>query len=103
MRLSDVRGRLGLKSTGFRLGVLRLDRPASPPQNGVLRLTGVARDVAGVVLEQRTAAGAWVTAKRLAPAPDGAFVVKVKHAATTVYRLAVAGLGGPPLTVRAVA
>jgi stage II sporulation protein D len=103
VRLSDVRGRLGLKSTGFRLGVLRLDRPVSPPQDGVLRLSGVARDVTGVVLEQRTAAGAWVTAKRLAPAPDGTFVVKVKHAATTVYRLAAAGLGGPPLTVRAVA
>ena len=33
-RLSDVRARLGLKSTGFRLGVLRLDPPAAPGGRG---------------------------------------------------------------------
>jgi hypothetical protein len=102
VRLSDVRGRLGLKSTGFRIGVLRLDRPAAVA-DGVLTLTGVARDVVDPVLEQRGSGGAWAVAKRLAPGANGAFSVRLKLSATTVYRLASGGLGGPPLTVRVAA
>ena len=104
VRLAEVRARLGLKSTGFRLGVLRLDRPA--PLRGaspVLRLTGVARNLADVVLEQRERTGGWVTVRRLAPAADGTFAVKLRPSATTVYRLSADGLGSPPLTVRVVA
>jgi len=104
VRLSDVRARLGLKSTGFRLGMLRLDRPAFPAASGgVVRLTGVVRDLTGVVLEQRSAAGTWVTVKRLVPAADGSFVVKLRPVATTVYRLSADGLGSAPLTVRVAA
>jgi stage II sporulation protein D len=104
VRLSDVRARLGLKSTSFRLGLLRLDGPtAEPGSDGVLRLTGIARDLSDVVLEQREASGAWTTVKRLAPAADGTFVVKLRPARTTVYRLSAEGLGGPPLTVRVAA
>ncbi len=103
-RLADVRTRLGLKSTGFRLGVLRLDPPpqlqgASP----VLQLTGVARQVDDAVLERRTQSGAWVTVKRLSPAADGTFAVRLRVRGTTVYRLSADGLGGPPLTVRVAA
>jgi stage II sporulation protein D len=103
VRLADVRTRLGLKSTGFRLGMLRLDRPATPPANGVVRLTGVVRQLTGVVLEQRTGAGAWITVKRLAPSADGSFAVKLRPATTSVYRLSADGLGSPPLTVRVAA
>jgi SpoIID/LytB domain protein len=104
VRLADVRARLRLKSTGFRLGVLRLDRPAVPrAPNGVLRLTGIARDLTDVALERQDQAGAWVTVKRLAPAADGTFAVKLRLEVTTVYRLAADGLGGPPLTVRVAA
>jgi stage II sporulation protein D len=104
VRLADVRARLGLKSTSFRLGMLRLDRPGPPASaGGVVRLTGVARQVTGVVLEQRSAAGAWVTVKRLAPSADGSFAVKLRPTATTVYRLSADGLGSPPLTVRVAA
>jgi len=102
VRWSDVRARLGLKSTGFRLGVLRLD-PAAPPTNGVVRLTGLARAVTAPVIERRSASGSWVTVKRLTPAADGAFAVKVKLSGTGIYRLAAGGLGGPPLTVRVAA
>jgi SpoIID/LytB domain protein len=102
VRLADVRARLGLKSTGFRFGVLRLDRPAVPAED-VVRLSGVARDIAGPVLEQRAPSGAWVTVKRLVPATNGTFTVKLKLTGTTVYRLAAGGLGGPPLTVRVAA
>jgi stage II sporulation protein D len=103
VRLSDARSRLGLKSTSFRLGVLRLDRPAPSTGGGVLRLTGVARNIADVMLEQRGSSGAWVTVKRLAPAPNGAFVIKLKPSGTTVYRLAAGGLAGPPVTARVTA
>jgi stage II sporulation protein D len=103
VRLSDVRARLGLKSTGFRLGVLRLDRPAPLSAGGVLRLTGVARDIADVELEQRGSSGAWVTVKRLAPSANGTFAIKLKITATTVYRLAAGGLAGPSVTVRVTA
>ena len=104
VRLSDVRARLGLKSTSFRLGLLRLDRPAAKlAANGVLRLTGIARDLTDVVLEQQGPSGTWTTVKRLAPAPDGTFAIKLRPAATTVYRLSADGLGGPPLTVRVAA
>jgi hypothetical protein len=104
VRLADVRARLGLKSTGFRLGMLRLDRPTAPqPPSGVVRLTGVVRQLTGVVLEQRVSGGAWVPVKRLAPSADGSFAVKLRPAATSVYRLSADGLGSPPLTVRVAA
>jgi hypothetical protein len=83
--------------------MLRLDRPATPPANGVVRLTGVVRQLTGVVLEQRTGAGAWITVKRLAPSADGSFAVKLRPATTSVYRLSADGLGSPPLTVRVAA
>jgi stage II sporulation protein D len=104
VRLSDVRARLGLKSTGFRLGVLRLDRPTPPSApGGALRLTGLARALGDVVLEQRGPSGTWVPVKRLVPSPSGTFAVKLRPVATTVYRLSADGLGGPPLTVRVAA
>jgi stage II sporulation protein D len=105
VRLADVRARLGLKSTGFKLGMLRLDRPAVAPaaRSSVVRLTGVVRQLTGVVLEQRSAAGAWTTVKRLAPGADGSFAVKLRPTATTVYRLSADGLASPPLTIRVAA
>jgi len=103
-RLTDVRARLGLKSTGFRLGVLRLDLPEQPRgPSAALRLTGIARHVDQAALERRTPSGTWVTVKRLAPTPDGTFAVKLRTTGTAVYRLSADGLDGPPLTVRAAA
>ena len=99
-RLSDVRAKLGLKSTGFTLGVLRLDPPSARMPAGALVLTGVAKGVDAPVLEQRAASGAWTTAKRLEPSAKGEFEVRLKIAATTAYRLSAAGLGGPAVTVR---
>ncbi len=103
-RLSDVRARLGLKSTGFRLGTLRLDPPAQPKgASPVVQLTGVAREVESPAIERRTTDGSWVTAKRLAPAADGTFSIKLRMSGTTVYRLTADGVSGPPLTVRVTA
>jgi hypothetical protein len=103
-RLSDVRARLGLKSTGFRLGTLRLDPPAQAKgASPIVQLTGVARQVEGATIERRTADGSWVTAKRLSPAADGTFAVKLRASGTTVLRLSADGVSGPPLTVRVTA
>jgi stage II sporulation protein D len=103
-RLSDVRARLGLKSTGFRLGTLRLDPPAQAKgASPIVQLTGVARQVEGATIERRTADGSWVTAKRLSPAADGTFAVKLRASGTTVFRLSADGVSGPPLTVRVTA
>jgi SpoIID/LytB domain protein len=100
-RLSDVRNRLGLKSLEFTLGVLRLDRPDDIVRTpGPVRLTGVARDVADVVLQRRTAGGDWVAVARVAPTPDGAFALQVRVAETTAYRLASGDVAGPALTLR---
>ena len=99
--LSDVRNRLGLKSLEFTLGVLRLDRPVpSVRAAGVVRLTGLARDVADVALQRRTDAGDWVTVARVAPTPDGTFALRVRTPATTAYRLSAGDVAGPALTVR---
>ncbi len=100
VRLSDVRARLGLKSTGFRLGVLRLDGPTVTEARGKLRLTGLARDADDVVLERREGPSTWVTVKQLQPEGDGSFGVSLRLDATTVFRLTAEGLSGPTLTVR---
>ena len=100
-RLSDVRARLGLKSSSFRLGTLRLVAAVST-KPGVRVVTGVIRDVDGAVLERLGPAGTWapVTAK-LALDADGVFTITLRPATTTTYRLAAPGLVGPSLTVRA--
>jgi stage II sporulation protein D len=103
LRLADVRNRLGLKSLEFTLGTLRLDRPAVASGPGAVRLTGVARDVSGVVLERRTGTGAWAQVARVAPTADGTFALRVRIAATTSYRLSANGLAGPTVTVRVAA
>jgi stage II sporulation protein D len=100
VRLSDVRARLGLKSTGFRLGTLRLDGPQVTEANGKIRLTGLARGVDAAVLERRGDAGTWVKVRQLRPADDGTFVVTLRLDATTAFRLTAEGLSGPALTVR---
>jgi stage II sporulation protein D len=99
--LSDVRNRLGLKSLEFTLGTLRLDPPAAPTSPpGVVRLTGLARDVSDVVLERRTRAGDWAQVARVAPTTDGVFALRVRTAVTTAYRLSAGDVAGPAVTIR---
>jgi hypothetical protein len=68
-----------------------------------VQLTGVARQVERATIERRLPDGSWVTAKRLSPAADGTFAVKLPANGTTVYRLSADGVAGPPLTVRVTA
>lgn len=101
VRLSDVRARLRLRSTGFRLGVLRLDEPDVAARTaGAVRLTGLARDVRDVALERRGAEGSWALVKRIQPARDGSFALSVRLDGTAVLRLTAEGVSGPALTVR---
>ena len=100
LHASDVRARLGLRSTAFRLGVLQLRRPAAVTVAGTrVQLGGIARDVDGAVLEKLGPTGSWIPAARLTPAPDGSFTVSLRPAQTSTYRLSAAGLPGPALTL----
>ncbi len=95
----DIRTLLGLRSTSFRLGVLRLAQPPPAVAGDTVSLEGVARDVEGPTLERLGLDGAWTRARKLAPRPDGSFRVVVRPATTTTYRLAGGGVAGPGVTV----
>jgi hypothetical protein len=86
----DVRLRLGLRSTWFRVGVLALAKPEGPvAAGGQLTLNGLARGLAGVSLEQRAPNEAWKPLAKVKAGAGGAFAIAVKPTATnTLYRLA---------------
>lgn len=101
VRLSEVRARLGLRSTTFRLGVLRFVTPPGTIKAGTkLKLSGVARDVADAILEKQRPDGSWAPAAKLVFAADGSFAVILQPTTTSIYRLSTGGLAGPTLTVR---
>jgi stage II sporulation protein D len=90
---AQARTRLGLRSTWFDLGVLSLTPPAGGRMTygGTATLTGVARDLRSVELQQRAATeSAWVSFGSVAPGASGAFSVSARPKVTTTYRL-VAG------------
>jgi SpoIID/LytB domain protein len=99
----EMRTRLGLLSPNFRLGVLRLERPAAVQRAGKpLRLTGIARGVLAPAIEELQA-GSWVLVARPKPRPDGTFATTVRPVGPTRYRLTGSSLAGPMLTVPVVA
>jgi stage II sporulation protein D len=88
MDAAKLRTVLGLRSTWFSVGVLSLTAPATPVTYGsTARLTGVARGVRPVQLQQRSG-GTWQLVAGLKAAKDGSVNVAVKPTATTQYRLA---------------
>lgn len=97
---ADVRRRLELRSTWFRVGLLSLDPPKAPVEYGSqLRLAGIVRGSATATLEQRAGA-IWEPAVRLKPGAGGAFRAAVKPLVSTDYRLAVSSkLAGAPVRV----
>ena len=94
---SDLRVRLGLRSTWFSVGVLSLQRTgrAVVTHGSAARLSGVARGVSGVVLEQRPLGGAWAPAGGI-PA-RGTFARDVRPTASTEYRLSSRGVRTAPV------
>jgi hypothetical protein len=82
--------------------VLALSRPEAPLEPGhQLTLTGIARGLAGVTLEQRAPGQPWTPLVKVKPRAGGAFAVAVKPPVTTLYRLAY-GTGARSAAVRVV-
>jgi hypothetical protein len=97
---TEVRARLGLRSTWFSVGVLALDRPARPVVHGsAIQLTGRARGLRSVTVEQRVAGAVWEKAAAVTPGQDGAFTVELKPLATSEYRLASGTVRSAPVRV----
>ena len=102
---SEIRKRLALRSTAFRLGTLRFVTTPSPTTTGTrVRLVGLARDVQAATLERLGLTGSWVpVVQRLIVQTDGSFAAIVRPKQTTTYRLSASGLPGPELTIPVVA
>jgi peptidoglycan hydrolase-like amidase len=99
--LQEIRARMNLLSTCFRLGELELDPPAQVAADGsAVRLSGVARDVAGAQLERRGHDGRWLKVAAVRPDANGSFSIEVRPQATTGFRLAAGGIAGPSILVR---
>jgi stage II sporulation protein D len=85
---THVRRALGLRSTWFDIGSLALARPEKPAVFGIkFGLSGVARGLGKVALEERPVGGAWGPLKNVSGA---SFTTAVRPEVTTDYRL-VAG------------
>src|SRR5712691_4152309 len=84
---TSLRRLLGLRSTWFSVGVLALVAPPAPLTYGSSgRLGGIARGLAAVTLESRTA-DTWQPVGTVTPAADGTLSVPVRPETTTDYRL----------------
>jgi stage II sporulation protein D len=85
---SDLRRALKLRSTWFRIGVLSLGKPEAPVTYGKkVSLSGVARSVPSVRLDQRQAGSSWQPVGPVSPGPGGAVTISAKPRVPTDYRL----------------
>jgi stage II sporulation protein D len=86
---ADIRRALGLRSTWFRIGLLSLAPPIAPATyNAPARISGIARGLPSVSLEQRVGGGAWRTVGPVTPAKDGSVQISTRPRETGQYRLA---------------
>jgi stage II sporulation protein D len=100
LKAADVRARLGLRSTAFKLGVLRVGRPpTTSPAGKPVVVSGLARDVKAPLLQKLAANGSWVPSIKVAPDGDGSFAVTLRPKFTATYRLSADGQVGPALTI----
>jgi hypothetical protein len=97
---TSIRWALDLRSTGFEVSVLSLSRSPGPILPGSeVTLTGIARHVSVVLLEQKTQHGDWESGPAVELAPDGTFSVSVRPSGTSSYRLVGDGVDSAPLRV----
>ncbi len=98
---ADFRTALGLRSTWFTIGELGLVQPAAPVAYGTLfSLTGLARAVGSVTVEQQQAGSTiWTAVSTVAPRSDGMVSVALTPTATTQYRLRTDVVKSKPVTV----
>jgi stage II sporulation protein D len=82
---ATMRARLGLRSTWFTIGVLRLRGGGTIDKGERKTLAGFTRNVGSVTLQRRPSGEtAWTTVKSV----SGAFRARVRPGVTTFYRLA---------------
>jgi stage II sporulation protein D len=94
-----LRVALGLRSTWFRVGVLVLGAPAKPVTYGsAAALSGIARGVSSVELQQRAGSGAWETVTKLTP-KGGTIAPKVKPGSSSKFRLLFGSIASAPVGV----
>jgi stage II sporulation protein D len=99
VRGGDVRTKLGLRSTWFRVGALALQRPARPIETGgAVTLAGIARGLTAT-LEAKPYGGNWTVVGTVKPAAGGTVATRVKPAISTQYRLASGSVRTPPARV----
>jgi SpoIID/LytB domain protein len=85
---SDLRSALNLRSTWFRIGVLSLATPQAPVTYGKnVALSGVARRLPSVRLDQRQPGTPWQQVRPISPGPGGSVNVSAKPRVPTDYRL----------------
>jgi SpoIID/LytB domain protein len=86
---ADIRRALGLRSTWFRIGLLSLAPPTAPATyNAPVKISGIARGLPSVSLEQRVGGAAWRTVGPVTPAKDGSVAIATRPRETSQYRLA---------------
>jgi len=95
---SDLRRLLDLRSTWFTVGLLSLTRPSPIAYGSAGQITGVARGVSAVTLQQR-AGVFWQNVGPVAPTVDGTFSVTVRPTVTTPYRLLAGTAAGATISV----
>jgi stage II sporulation protein D len=86
---ADLRRALNLRSTWFRIGVLSLSSPQTPVTSGAqVSLSGVARSLPSVRLDQRDSGSGWHPVGPVRPSGNGTVTVATRPKVPTDYRLA---------------
>jgi stage II sporulation protein D len=98
---SLLRTTLGLRSTWFSIGVLRLDRPRDAVVYGSsLHLSGLARGLQGAMLSSSADGVMWTPVGPLARGSGGAVSTDVRPTKTVRYRIEAKSGASPALLVR---
>jgi SpoIID/LytB domain protein len=99
----DLREKLNLRSTYFRLGALTLDQPARRAllESSTVRVSGEVRGLKSVQLERETRDGAWRSAGYVHPR-NGKFVVTLRVKGPLKLRLVAEGVATAPIAYRVV-
>jgi SpoIID/LytB domain protein len=96
---TDLRRKLGLRSTWFSVGVLSLTAPPEPVTfGGRAKLIGSARGLSEAVLQQLQG-GSWTEVAALKADKDGAVTALVKPTVTTRYRLSTGKISAESVRV----
>jgi stage II sporulation protein D len=92
---ADLRSLLGLRSTWFTIGVLRLSGGGSIEEGQARTLRALARNLGDATLQRRRGSGQWVDMRSV----EGGANVTVRPAVTTFYRLRSPAAATAPIRV----